>query len=585
MNERVASVVRRGFALSVMAVLLATCTSGTEPRGPGTPDSVAEPAQLPDRLRGWFAEPADPPVTEAAPDPLTSGCELPLEYLRRIRRGYVAGRSHDVIFVPREPNFVGAFDYTSHGGPWDYLQRVPLVFYGPGYIRPLGKVDVDREPTVADVAPTVAQLLGFDWGDDRTGVPISEVLEPAADRARPPKVVLTIVWDGGGSDLLDAWPGAWPNLRRWMRNGASIQEAIVGSAPSTTPPVHTTIGTGVFPERHGVADLTQRAGEATRDSFLSKGNRFSPENIELSTLADDYDRELSNEPKVGLLGWRAWHLGMMSRGAQHPGGDRDVAVLVDRLDGRLFTNLDLFRLPGFMRNVEGLEEDTRETDLLDGEADAKWRGAVDLDDPVTLQYTPAWTMHQTELLRALMTREGVGADDVPDLYYVNYKQIDDVGHFYNMLSPMMREIVRFSDDALGDIEELLDRLVGRGDWVVVLSADHGVSPEPEAVGAWPIDIQQVADDAARYFGTTRDELILNERTMGYWLDRVVAQEHGVTEEEFASFLLDYRIEDAVDSGAPLPEAYEGREREPVFAAAFPGEMLDEIWSCARRRAQ
>ena len=568
-----------------MAAVLATCTAGTEARGPETPGSVAEPARLPDRLRHWFAEPADPPATEPAPDPLSSGCELPLEYLRRIRRGYAPGRSHDVIFVPREPNFVGAFDYTSHGGPWDYLQKVPLVFYGPGYIRPVGEVDLDREPTVADLAPTVAQLLGFQWGGDRAGIPISEVLEPPAERSRPPKVVLTIVWDGGGSDVLDAWPDAWPNLRRWMRGGASIADAIVGSAPSTTPPVHTTLGTGVFPDRHGVADLTQRVGETTRDSFLSKGNNFSPENIELSTLADDYDTALANEPKVGLLGWRAWHLGMMSRGAQHRGGDRDVAVIVDRINGDLFTNLDLYRLPGFMENVEGLAEATRETDLLDGEADAKWRGAVDLDDPETLQYTPAWTIHQTELLRTLMTRERVGADEVPDLYYVNYKQIDDVGHFYNMLSPMMEEILRFSDDALAEIEQLLDRVAGPGNWVVALTADHGESPEPEAVGAWPIDVQQVGDDAAQHFGTTRDELILNERTMGYWLDRAVAEEHGVTEEEFAGFLLDYRIEDAVDAGTPLPEDYEAREREPVFAAAFPGAMLDEIWSCAKRRVE
>ena len=569
--------------LVALAMSTLACTADQQNKG-RQGENAARAVRLPDRLEGWFSRPADPPVTKPAPDPLTSGCELPLEYLKRIRRGYAPGRSHDVVFVPREPNFVGAFDYTSHGGPWDYLQRVPLVFYGPGYIRPRGNIELDREVTVADVAPTIADLLDYEWGADRPGRSVTDALVAEEDRPLPPRVVLTLVWDGGGSDALDAWPDAWPNLRRWMNEGTSVENAIVGSAPSVTPPVHTTIGTAAFPKQHGIVDLTQRMGDDVKDAFVTKTASFSPENMELSTLADDYDVAMQQTPKVGLLGWRGWHLGMMSRGAMHPGGDKDVAVVIDRLDGRLVTNRELYSLPPYMKDVRGLEQASRETDLLDGQADSEWRGQIDLDDPVTVQYTPAWTLFQTKLLKELMRGEGVGADEVPDLYSVNYKQIDDVGHFYNMLSPLMGEILTFSDDALGEIERLLDDVAGPGRWVVAMTADHGVTPEPESVGAWPIDVQQVGEDAARSFGTTRDDLILNERTMGYWLDEAVAAEHDVTPDAFARFLLDYRIEDAVRSGTPLPEAYEGREKEPVFAAAFPGAMLPEIWACAKERA-
>ena len=70
--------------------------------------------------------------------PVERACRLPREHLRRIERGYHRVHSEDVTFVPKEPNYWGSFDIVSHSGPWDYLQTVPLVLYGPGYIVPQG---------------------------------------------------------------------------------------------------------------------------------------------------------------------------------------------------------------------------------------------------------------------------------------------------------------------------------------------------------------------------------------------------------------------------------------------------------------
>ncbi|MDQ4064913.1 MAG: hypothetical protein M3161_02585, partial [Actinomycetota bacterium] len=67
-----------------------------------------------------------------------AACDLPPKILERIARGLVTGRSADVHMVPRYPNFFGSFRVTTHSGPWDYLQRVPLVFYGPGYVAETG---------------------------------------------------------------------------------------------------------------------------------------------------------------------------------------------------------------------------------------------------------------------------------------------------------------------------------------------------------------------------------------------------------------------------------------------------------------
>ena len=45
-------------------------------------------------------------------------------------------------------------------GPWDYVEDVPMLWYGPGFV-PAGKT-VKRPVTLAGIAPTAAKILHFD---------------------------------------------------------------------------------------------------------------------------------------------------------------------------------------------------------------------------------------------------------------------------------------------------------------------------------------------------------------------------------------------------------------------------------------
>jgi Type I phosphodiesterase / nucleotide pyrophosphatase len=563
-----------------LALSLAACTPGAgEAAGTGSEEELT----LPSRLRHWFASPPDPAEATPSEGWFARACALPLEQLRRIRRGYHPRRSHDVIFVPREPNFVGTFDYTTHGGPWDYLQKVPLVFYGPGFIRSQGSVSLGREATLADIAPTVAELLDVPWPKNRPGRPITQALVPDDRRPGSPRVIVTIVWDGGGWDVLETWPESWPRLAGLVRKGTSIEGAVVGSAPSVTPPVHATIGTGAFPKQHGIVDLNQRDGERVTDSYGSKGGDFTPKYLRLQTLADIYDRRVANRAQIGLLGYRGWHLGMMSHGAYLEEADKDEAVVIDRLDGSLVTSPSFYSLPGYMHNVPGLEADIRRADLDDGKVDGKWMGHVSLEDPVVQQYTPAWTLYQTRLAKALLGGGDFGTDRVPDMFFVNYKQIDDVGHFYNMLGPEMREIVGYTDAALSDLIGFLDERVGRRRWVLVLTADHGETPDARAVGAWPIGTGVLENAIGEHFGVDPARLFLAKRTMGFWLSGKVRAEHGITLSEVAAFIADYRLEDSLGPDQEVPEEYRDRLNEPLFSTAFPGKRMAQIWACAKGR--
>jgi arylsulfatase A-like enzyme len=82
------------------------------------------------------------------------------ELVVRVKRGYVPQKGTQISFIPREPNYVGRPKRPAHSGPWDYLARVPLVVYGPGIVK--SSLKLEQHATMADLAPTTAELIGFE---------------------------------------------------------------------------------------------------------------------------------------------------------------------------------------------------------------------------------------------------------------------------------------------------------------------------------------------------------------------------------------------------------------------------------------
>ncbi|MEA2433960.1 MAG: hypothetical protein QOG54_1417 [Actinomycetota bacterium] len=308
--------------------------------------------------------------------------------------------------IPREPNYLGTFDIRSHSGPWDYLQEVPLVFYGPGHIRPAGSIDVSA--TLADVYSTVSRITGVDI-PPRVGSVLGDALVPDA---APPRLILTVVWDGGGRNVLERWPDDWPTLARLEREGTSYVDATVGSSPSITPATHSTLGTGAYPNSHEVTGIGIRDENGkTRSSFSG----MRADDLKLTTFADEIDRALHNEPKVGMLAWRSWHLGMLGHGGATPGGDKDELGIIG-YDSRITGNPEFYSTPSFLNGFAGLEDRMRELDIADGVDDGLWHG----HEIAELHDNPAWARYQTDVLLAMLERGEYGADDTVDLMFTNY---------------------------------------------------------------------------------------------------------------------------------------------------------------------
>jgi hypothetical protein len=499
-------------------------------------------------------------------------CNLPGRYLELIQRGDYRTRSPELALVPRAPNYFGSFSLTSHSGPWRYLQNVPLVLYGPGFIRARGELDLRREVTSADLAPTLAELLEVDWPGGRPGAPITEALVPASRQPGRPRLVLVVVWDGGGWNVLKHWPGHWPFLRSLMHRGTSVENVAVGSSPSVTPAIHATIGTGAWPDQHGIVDLQLRDQERVIGAFQGE----NPAHLKLTTLADIYDPTTGNAAKVGMLAERNWHMGMVGHGAQVPGGDRDIMVLGNGIEEDLYTNEKWFTLPDYLDEVAGLDGDVRIIDLEDGRLDETWSSRAILGDLEKLRLSPVQTLYQTRQLTTLLAREEFGLDDVPDLFYTNFKQIDLAGHLYNLASPEMGSSLEHADASLERLAAWLNGYVGRGRWVIAMTADHGQGPDARAAGAWPINKEELEADAAAHFAVKPGDLFQKTRITGFWLNLQGMRSHGITVDALANWLSGYRLRANVSSGREIPSGYGDRSTEKLFSAVFPYSIVPEI---------
>ncbi|HVF54435.1 MAG TPA: alkaline phosphatase family protein [Actinomycetota bacterium] len=509
----------------------------------------------------------DPRVALVAP------CDLPRDVLERVWRGYVPKRSGDVLAMELEPNQFG----TRHSTPFGYTQDVPLVLYGPGYVQ--AGASIATPATVADLAPTYAELLGFEEFPDRDGRVLEEALLPPAERNGTPKLILTIVWDGGGDNVLEQWPEAWPNLRSMIASGTEYVDATVGSSPSITPSIHSTIGTGAFPQHHGISDTRIRIGNSTVDAFEGS----SPKYLEMETIGDLWDAANGNAPVVGMFARDAWHLGMIGHGAFLPEGDKDIAIM-DQLGGVEFrTNEDYYTLPEYLLGLNGLKEAVADYDVRDGEADQQWLENTVLPFDGRVRYTPAWGNYQTDKLLQTLTAEGVGVDDIADLFYVNYKAIDLAGHEWNMVEPEVRDVLIETDAQLPKLIAFLDATVGPDSYVLALTADHGMTPFPEVTRGWSIETRDMTEDIEARFDkvTPKVPLVLSNRGYQIMLDPKELELNGVSAAQVAAFVRNYRIEDNVTATNQILPRFEGRTDERLFLSAFTPKGLERALACAR----
>ena len=326
---------------------------------------------------------------------------------------------------------------------------------------------------------------------------------PGAGTAPPPRVqpaepqlLVHITVDQFRADYLDRWRSQLSGgLARLLRDGAVFTAAFQDHAMTETAPGHATVlsgrnpwSTGIVRNSEGVTDDNE-----TGELLDVTGPGASPWRFRGTAL---FDWMQARWPEA-----RALSVSRKDRGAILPVGR--ARQLVYWYQGGQFTTSRYYAdsLPAWLRafnravpraTAPGLTWNL----LLDASAYAEpdsmdyEHGGRDYAFPHSLppdreQAARAVVgMPWMDSLTLALALEGaarlrLGAMGHPDLLAVSLSTTDAIGHAFGPDSREIHDQVLRLDRYLGVFLDSLDRLVGRGRYVVSLTADHGVTPYPE----------------------------------------------------------------------------------------------------------
>jgi len=520
---------------------------------------------------GWAARKLGRPDPRPVQEAMASG--LGSEYMELVRRTFIPRRSGDLQLLlapynsanyPQESlSLVSQDPRTSHASVWMYLQRIPLVVHAPGLVA---ASDSEERVTLADLAPTTAGLIGFDaWPDDRDGTPLPLTTTSGAR----PRVVVTFVIDGGGWNVLHAFPDDWPTLKALMGESANFRNAITGSFPAVTACAHATIGTGAFPNVHGVTGHNLRDLDGVvRKAYRDPGSA-DPADIFVPTLSDLWNEE--NGAWVGQIGYQVWHLGMMGLGGRgRPADDLPVGVFWDEDGSATWQphNPALYRLPVSMPSPDDYQR------YLDEFVDPGWDAQF---EPVGRQSPccrPPIVTYQGDVIEAAFDSEPIGEGSA-SLLYTTYKSPDYTGHVYGMGSEWTGLQLRAVDEQLGRLRAMLDERFP-GEYALIVTADHGQCPLPDSVGGVRLDPIQLERFIESRFssvtgvveGVVPSEVFLNVSRL--------RDNGGATIEDVAASLADYRYRQNVGPYVPRSAVEQDLLDQKEFAAVFGTSYLGSV---------
>jgi hypothetical protein len=184
--------------------------------------------------------------------------------------------------------------------------------------------------------------------------------------------------------------------------------------------------------------------------------------------------------------------------------------------------------------------------------------------------------YQGELTEATLDSEPIGADEVTDLLYINYKAPDYSGHTYNMDDERQAEVLGAVDAEIGILADQLVARFGPDGFVLIVTADHGQCPAIDAHGGVRIDPIQLEEDLRREFGRSVFGLVELVAPSEVYLDARALADAGFTAEDVAAFLADYRYGDNI--GPYIRPAAIRRDRlaAPTFAAVLPTSFIADL---------
>ena len=330
-----------------------------------------------------------------------------------------------------------------------------------------------------------------------------------------PKLVVLLVVDQMRADYLE-WYGAnfTAGFKRLTREGAWFTRAAYPYLDTVTCPGHSTIGTGTFPYHHGMIlnnwydPVTGKSPYCTDDPDATE---ISYNN--LSPVQGDSAKRLMR-PAIGeqimARGGRSVGLSFKPRSAVTLTGHKVTAVLwFDDRGG--WTTSSAFTpgpVPFLQKFIDSnpitndlgkVWEKSLPPTAYQGEDDVKAEGVftggtrtfphvLGIDGKADTAFYSRWQRspyadeYLERMAEASIDALKLGRGANTDFLAVSFSSVDAVGHVMGPRSHEIQDLLARLDKTIGRLLTYLDTNIGAGNYVLGLSADHGVAEVPETIG-------------------------------------------------------------------------------------------------------
>lgn len=336
------------------------------------------------------------------------------------------------------------------------------------------------------------------------------------DNSDNPKLVIGIVVDQMRYDYLTRFEYRFGEggFKRMMNEGFNCKNNHFNYVPTYTGPGHASIFTGTTPKYHGVIsnnwydkDIKQTVYCAGDDSVASVGTedvsgQMSPHRMKTTSFADE--NRLFTQMRGKSIG-----ISIKDRGAILPAGHSANAAywFQGKLEGKFITSTYYMEeLPNwvkaynnggsvakYMKEWNTLYDIKTYTESGDdvNDFESGFRGKETASFPYDLKTlsmenggfdilktTPYGNSIVTDFAIAAIDGEGLGKDNITDVLTVSYSSTDYVGHNFGANSKEIQDTYLRLDQDLKRLFEALDTKVGKGEYTVFLTADHGAVHVP-----------------------------------------------------------------------------------------------------------
>lgn len=334
--------------------------------------------------------------------------------------------------------------------------------------------------------------------------------QPEAGIARP-KLVVGIVIDQMRWDYLYRYYSRYGEggFKRLLNKGFSCENTFINYLPSFTAVGHTCVFTGSVPALSGIAgndwteQLTGKTLYCTADSTVqsvgneSEDGKMSPRNLLVSTVTDELRLATNFQSKV--VG-----VSLKDRASILPAGHTaNAAYWFDDASGHFITSSYYMKeLPGWVNKFNGdnhvgqlIEKgwntlypiNTYTNSAADSQSyEGKFAGEtapvfphaineIYKKDKGSFRHSPFGNTLTLDFAKAAVDAYQLGRGAATDFLTINCASTDYVGHLFGTNSIEIEDTYLRLDRDLASFFQMLDDKIGKGQYLIFLTADHGAA--------------------------------------------------------------------------------------------------------------